>query len=289
MYNKEFSMHSVREMDHDLEKSLHDIMKVKQLGDLSQSLLKQTNKDTVLKLVNVLTSSLKRSSDLLRAAGADIDQLQSNQIRLQSELLLEKEKTVEHKNEELREMKKNMKTEMKSWADIVSKNVKSSEITPKVIKEAVKSAVEEDRGEEDRSHNIMVYGLKEQEDSAREDTAQLVAMMGELEARCDDVTLIRVGSVKEGSVQPVKLTFKSKEDVFYVLSRARVLKDSINFSTVFLGPDRSVEERKAHRKLVEELKKKRTENPDRFFFIKQGTVCSKPRETTEQDVLVSQN
>ena len=173
---------------------------MKKLGDLSKSLLKQTNKDTVLKLVNVLTSSLKRSSDLLRAAGADIDQLQSNQIKLQSELLSEKEKTVESKNEELREIKKTMKTEMKSWADIVSKNVKSAEITPKVIKEAVKSAVEEDRGEEDRSHNVMVYGLKEQEDSARGDTPRLVSMLEELEARCEDVGLMRVGSVKEGSV-----------------------------------------------------------------------------------------
>ena len=61
-----------------------------------------------------------------------------------------------------------------------------------------------------------------------------------------------------------------------------MLRDSEHFSSVFLGPDRSVEERKAHRRLVEEMKKKRTETPDRIFFIKGGSVCSKSRDTVDQ-------
>ena len=284
MYNKEYSMHSVLEMERDLEKSLQEIMKVKQLGELSQTVLKQANKDTVIKLVNVLTSSLKRSGELLRAAGADVDQLQADQIKLQKDLLAEKEESVQSKDKELKEMKKTVTKEMKSWADVVSKNVKNADITPSVIKEAVKSAVEEDRGEEDRSHNVMVYGLEER-DRGNEQNLQLRTLLKELDSciDLDKVTYARIGAVKEGSVRPVRVTFEKKDFVPWVLSRSRVLKDSDQFPSVFLGPDRSVEERQAHRKLVEEMKKKRLEIPDRVFFIRQGSVCSKPRHTDDQD------
>ena len=134
-------MHSVLEMDRDLEKSLQSIVKVKKLADISPSLLKQTNKENIVKLVTVLTGALTQSSELLRAAAADVDSLQSEHIKLQSELLSAKEDAAKCKDEELKEMKRTVKSEMKSWADVVSKNVKPSEITTKVIKEAVKSAV----------------------------------------------------------------------------------------------------------------------------------------------------
>lgn len=62
MYNSEFSIQSVLEMERDLDKSLHEMMRVKYVGDLSQSLLKQTNKDMLVKLVTLLTGTLERSS-----------------------------------------------------------------------------------------------------------------------------------------------------------------------------------------------------------------------------------
>ena len=46
MYNTKVSLHSVLSQEQDPEKALFEIMKVKKIGDLSQSVLKQSNKET---------------------------------------------------------------------------------------------------------------------------------------------------------------------------------------------------------------------------------------------------
>ena len=167
-------------------------MKVKNIRDLSPSLMKQANKDTVIKLVSTLTGALTRSSELLQLAAADVDKLKTDQLRLQSELLSAKEDVLTGKNEQLVEMKTAVKSEIKSWADVVGKNCNSSEtITPKNIKEAVKSAVIE----EDRLHNIMIYGLEEldEEGSNEEDKRQIAEIMHEIGLFSDDVIIGRIG------------------------------------------------------------------------------------------------
>ena len=280
MYNTEFSLHSMLDMERDLEKSLQEIMKVKKICDLSPSLMKQANKDTVIKLVSTLTGALTRSSELLQLAAADVDKLKNDQLRLQSELLSAKEDVLTGKNEQLAEMKTAVKSEIKSWADVVGKNCNSSEtITPKKIKEAVKSAVIE----EDRLHNVMMYGLEEldEDGSNEEDKRQIAEIMHEIGLFSGDVIIGRIGEVKEGNIRPIRVRFERKEYVLNVLSKARQLKNSELYSSVYLGPDRTMEQRTAHRKLVEELKKKRLESPDRVFFIKDNTVCSKPRQSDE--------
>ena len=41
---------------------------------------------------------------------------------------------------------------------------------------------------------------------------------------------------------------------------------------MYICPDRTVEERKAYRKLLEELKTSREAEPDKFFVIRNGKV-----------------
>ena len=59
-----------------------------------------------------------------------------------------------------------------------------------------------------------------------------------------------------------------------VLTSAKKMKGDMKFGSIFLAPDRSLDERVAHKQLIEEMKKKREEEPSRYFFIKQGKVCS---------------
>ena len=170
-----------------------------------------------------------------------------------------------------------VKTEIKSFADVVGSN--SSAITShKKIKEAVKTAVVE----QERLHNVMVYGLEESQStdpdvSLEEDKDQIAEVMHEVGVVSGNVIVERVGERKEDSHRPIRVNFERKEEVVNVLARARRLKDSSTFSAVFLSPDRTVEERKAHRKLVDEMKEKRSQSPNTIFYIKNNTVCSKPR------------
>ena len=94
-----------------------------------------------------------------------------------------------------------------------------------------------------------------------------------------DVLIGRVGNIKEGSNRPIRVRMERKESVLGVIARARQLKNSETYSAVFLGSDRTQDERKAHKKLVEELKKKRSESPDRVFFTRENSICSKPPQS----------
>ena len=50
---------------------------------------------------------------------------------------------------------------------------------------------------------------------------------------------------------------------------------------VFLQPDRTMEERLQHRKLVSELKESAEKMPSSHFFIRKGQICSEPKREVE--------
>ena len=273
----EFALHSVLKLEKDLNIALHETVKVKQISDLTQAVLNQSNKLTLIKLVNTLSRALSQSSELLKLAAADVDQSKSNQIRLQEDLLSVKEEVLTSKNEQIAAFTSTVKTEIKSFADVLGSGT-GTVISQKNIEKAVKTAVVE----QERLHNVMLYCMEESQSidpgvSQESDREQVAEVMHEIGVVSGNVLVERVGERKDDSHRPVRVIFERKEEVTNVLARARRLKDSENFSSVFLGPDRTFEERKAHRKLVDELKVKRTQSPDMIFYIKENAVCSKLR------------
>ena len=101
MENTAFSLHSVLHLEKDLECALEEIVRVKRVNDLTQSMLKQSNKETIIKLVNTLSHAFTQNSELLKLASADIDKLKTSQIRLQEDLLSAKEEILTSRNEQL--------------------------------------------------------------------------------------------------------------------------------------------------------------------------------------------
>ena len=74
--------------------------------------------------------------------------------------------------------------------------------------------------------------------------------------------------------RPVKVALASPTVVRQILTKAKNLKDFEELRSVFICPDRSLEERVVQRKLVVELKNKTTEQPGRRHYIRGGKVCS---------------
>ena len=237
-----------------------------------------------MKLVNTLSCAFTRSSNLLQLASADINKLKSSQINLQQELLVTKEKVLVSQTEQLDAVTSTVKTEIKTFADVLGSSSNASLTTTKV-KDVVKSAVLE----EERMHNVMMYGVSEStgENIARANqneqrqVQEIMTEIGVADHQLRNVSFERIGDAKEDGTRPIRVQFQRKADVLDVLSRSRDLKDSESYSRVFLGPDRTLEERKAHRKLVEELKKKRIECPDMIFYIKNNAIRSKRRTSQE--------
>ena len=81
--------------------------------------------------------------------------------------------------------------------------------------------------------------------------------------------------------RPVKVSFSCGSTARHVLVQARRLRNSDKFERVFIRPDRTLEERSAHKLLVEELKKKRESDPDQKHYIKSGEIVTiaKPTDT----------
>ena len=132
--------------------------------------------------------------------------------------------------------------------------------------------------EEDRSGNVMVFGLPERKDEKLEERVQEVFQEIGLKPT---LQASRVGKINQGkSKRPVKVSLSSSSTVHQVLSKVRKLCNSATFKSVYVRPDRSQEEgsRSQDRLLVQEPLKKRESEPDKEHFIRAGTIHS--RENT---------
>ena len=151
----------------------------------------------------------------------------------------------------------------------VSSNANSGAV---VNQEALRSVVKHVVEEEDRSRNLMLFGIDEVENEQLQVTVNSVfEELGE-KPRCEAV---RLGLKKSGKTpRPVKVSLSSSVCVQQILHKARSLRNSGKHKTVFVAPDRGPEERALQKTLVLELKRKRKEDPDRRHFLKGGTVHS---------------
>ena len=136
------------------------------------------------------------------------------------------------------------------------------------LKTVVKNVVEE----EDRSKNFLIFGLPE--DPKEQISSKVNEVLQEL-GENTKVEAFRIGlKAKKQTPRPVKVSVSNTIVVTKILSRARKLRDSQRFKMVFISPDRTPDQRAAHRELVERLKLKKTEEPQMRHYIRGGQICS---------------
>ncbi len=175
-------------------------------------------------------------------------------IELQEKVIVQAEK-------KLQEIQNTVKSEMKSFSSIV-KDTCAAALAPSMIGTAIKNVKLAD---DSREKNIIVYGVPEEEDEDVSRTAS--AVFEEVGEKPHELSCSRLGSKREGSTRPIKCCLSSAAFVFQILRNAAKLKQSDRFGSVYLSPDRTVEERTKRRKLVEQFKLKKSENPDSNFRI----------------------
>ena len=132
---------------------------------------------------------------------------------------------------------------------------KCSEVfSGKKIAEAVKSAVQA----EDRSRNVIIFGVEEQSNEIVEE--KVAEIFSHLDEKPLVVQSSRMGLVpKAGRKRPIKVVLRGSDHVKQILRKSKNLKDIAACKTVFVCPDRSVEERQEIKKKVEERKRQRIE------------------------------
>ena len=81
------------------------------------------------------------------------------------------------------------------------------------------------------------------------------------------------GEKKPGEkARPMVATLASRENVVTLLRKAKELRESENFSKIYLAPDRTFEEREERRRTVEILKRLKADNPTKQYVIRRGVI-----------------
>ena len=121
-----------------------------------------------------------------------------------------------------------------------------------------------------REKNLVVFGLPETTD--RVDTTTLNKLFEELQENPKVTTMKRIGERNGKRPRPLLVSMEKRATLLALLKKARNLKDSEQFSTVYLSPDLTpiqIRERKA---LINTLKKLRKEDPGGKYYVRNNII-----------------
>ena len=146
----------------------------------------------------------------------------------------------------------------------------STSVTRKTIEAAVKSVCDK----EDRSKNVIIYGIEETSEEVLSDKVRTV--LEEIDEKPLVRDCVRVGVKTNGDKRPrpVKFTLSNSDHVAQVLRSAKRLHSKEGYKAVYICPDRSVQERRSFKILLDQLREKRKSEPNRTHFIRNNKIVS---------------
>ena len=205
------------------------------------------------------------------------DQLKNEKISDQQRIIELQQQVIEKKDVELQSVKlsvqSTVETEMKTYASAISSTC-SKALAPKKLTAALKSAAVE----EDRSRNLVIYGLKEEKEEQLEQKIHSVLL--HLDEKPRIISSCRMGKeAADGApapsrVKPIKFTLAETSHVRQILRKTKLLRTVEGYKDVYICPDRSAESRLAYKKLLDQLKQKRIEEPFKNHVIKNNMIMS---------------
>jgi len=214
----------------------------------------------------VVRESLKAMKDAEELKSCLI-RSQESVIKLQSELLDVKSKQLESVQVAVKSaVQDTVKSEMKSYSQAVVQSSPNATITEESLKKVVQKVV----SKEDRSRNVIVFGLNETDEEDLTERVNELFQQIELKPRFEAV---RFGRKLVEKTRPVRISLANSSIVHQILSKSKELRLSQQYKTVFIAPDRSSEEQARNHQLVLELKQKSREDLNKRYYIRSGIIC----------------
>ena len=251
--------------------------------DVTSAACKRAMKDTLGLLFSESFHYVRLQVEKMKQLKAELSSVKSQLIENQQWVISLQEQIIDNKDKQLdavqtvvkSSVESNLKEQFKSYSEAAAENVMvcqaDSLADPATLKKMVKSVVQE----EDRSRNVVIFGLPEQKNENVEARVQEVFQEIGLKPT---LQATRVGKIrKDNAKRPVQVSLSSHSVVHQVLCQVKKLRHSATFSKVYVRPDRSEEERAQDRLLVNELVKKREMEPDKLHFIRSGTIHSRDK------------
>ena len=124
---------------------------------------------------------------------------------------------------------------------------------------------------EERCKNLVLYGVSEE--AIEQFNTRIGDILENTGQKPRILECFRLGKIQDGNIRPVKVKLESsvivREDV---LRTTKLLKNAEGCRTIFIFPDRTVEQRRTQKELISQLRQKRTENPDACYCVSSGQV-----------------
>ncbi len=272
-----FSLEEVYGIESEV-KNILSTLSMRNLDDVSQNSFRNLNKDIVVEFSKSVAVILKRSQELLKLAATDLDILKCDQLKNQSKLLAIQDELTVKRSDQLEAVKTTVDDKLSKWTDVVKKNcstVQSGPCSQKTLTKIVKSALEDS----DRSKNVIMFNIAEERkddgtSTMNYDTSIVQQIMYSSGSRSPcEISCERIGVPAQGKSRPIRVSLGNDSVVLELLSKSKNLKDT-QFFMVFVEPDRNKEERDERRKLVQQLKQKRKDNPGQRFYIRNNKIQS---------------
>lgn len=221
-------------------------------------------------LVEVVEDQRPREVELLKSrlldSKEDVIRLQKKVIEMKDDSLAKVQSAVEST------VVSTVKSEFKSYSAAAGSG-NSAAPAPVFSRTDLRKVMKVAADEEDRSRNVMVFGLREDSNESLEATVSDI--FEEIGEKPRLVYAARLGKRDESVSRPVMVTLGSSATAKQVLYRASGLKGCEKWGgRIFIGPDRTRDERKARNQLVIDLKKRRKENPSKKHTIRGDMVVS---------------
>lgn len=138
----------------------------------------------------------------------------------------------------------------RSWAQVVSNSEKFAANATET-KAELRNVLRENRMEEQRKCNVVVFGLFEDQNTADELNTFKSLCVNELDCTVEPVKCRRLGPQLENKQRPLLVVCKNENDKRRILMSAKLLRNAKEESAkrVFIAPDLTREEREMQKKL----------------------------------------
>ena len=214
---------------------------------------------------------LEQISTELLAEEKKVIEHQSTVIELQAKVIEKRDEELSflktYIQREVKSVQGVVQTEMKSYSSALSKTCAAA-LAPKKIRAAVKTV----SNKEDRTRIIIIYGLEKCIEEILED--EVGKVLATIEEKPVITDCCRVGIKKPDRKRPIKFTLRSSDMANQILSKAKLLRTKEGYSNIYISPDRTVDERRAFKKLWEELQLKRKTDSGKVHYIKNNKIVS---------------
>ena len=218
---------------------------------------------------------LKEVQEELGTFKEEIDKHRVSRIELQEKLIEAQNTLIEVQGRKLSSVSESVQKHLQGYSKVLVQNC-SAAITPSRLQAALKKATvphPSTTAEEatlDRKLNLVIFGLPET--TARATEHEVQDIFGELNEKPVISSTKRIGEKTDNRPRPVIVTLERRETLLQLLRKAKQLRDSEKFSSVFLSPDLTPEEQRERKTLVDTVKGLRRDNPNGRYWVNRGVI-----------------